>query len=270
MQIPQLLKKTDLSVGERLNIASHKLRPKGVDVLEFITSSFEQLHGDRLYEDDKAVICAIGEIGQNKCMFVVQQKGSDAKERLKHRFGMMNPDGYRKVLRLVKLAERFKLPVITIIDTPGAYPGLEAEKRGQARAIADNLFEISNIKTPIISLLLGEGCSGGALAAAICDRMIMLEHAYYSVISPEGCASILWKDASKKELSAKALKIQSEDLLRFKMIDQIIDEGEGAFHTNKNEVLLEIKSRLLQALEELKLISLNELMEERYKKYRSF
>ncbi len=270
MQAQKLVKDNILSPLQRLDIAREKNRPKGLDVLTFITTSFECLHGDRLYGDDRAVICAIGEIETKKCMFIVQMKGSNTNQRLKHRFGMMNPEGYRKALRLIKLAEKFKIPVITIIDTPGAYPGLEAEKRGQARAIADNLFELSSIKTPIISLLLGEGCSGGAIANGICDRMIMLENAYYSVISPEGCASILWKDVSKKEFSAKELKMQSEDLLQFKMVDYIIKEGEGGFHNNVEMVLSEIKDKLLHYIESLEKIPLQILMEERYKKYRSF
>ena len=270
MQIQAQLNANELLVLERLKIARHPKRPKGLDVLKAVTTTFEELHGDRLHGDDKAAICGTGEIGDQKCVFIAQQKGSNAKERFKHRFGMMEPDGYRKVLRLVKLAERFNLPVITIIDTPGAYPGLEAERRGQGRAIADNIFEFSGIKTPVVSLLLGEGCSGGAIGAGVCDRMLMLEHAYFSVISPEGCASILWNDVSKKDISAKQLKMQSEDLLRFGMIDTIISEGEGAFHNNIQLVLADIRLKIIEAIDELSALPLNTLMQQRYKKYRSF
>ena len=259
-----------LSILDRLAISRHSKRPKGLDVIESITSSFEILHGDRLNGDDKAVICGIGEIGSRRCVIIAQHKGSDLKERTECNYGMMSPNGYRKALRVMTLAERFSLPVVTIIDTSGAYPGLSAEKEGQSRAIAENLFHISGLKTPIVSLLLGEGSSGGALGIGICDRMLMLENAYYSVITPEGCASILWKDAKKKNLSSEQLKMQSEDLLRFGMIDEIIKEGEGGFHENIPSVLNEIKRRLEKNLDELSLSPIDKLIAHRSKKYRSF
>ena len=236
---------------DRVYLARHPQRPKGLDVLKRVCDSFQELHGDRLYGDDPAIIAGICEIGDKKAVILAQEKGAEAKGRLKHNYGMMLPEGYRKALRLMKLAEKFHLPVISIIDTPGAYPGIDAEKRGQARAIANNLFEISSIKTPIISLILGEGCSGGAIAIGVSDKVLMLEHAYYSVISPEGCAAILWEGVSKSYLAAEQLKMQSEDLLSFLMIDKIIPEGRGGFHENRELVYAKIKEELISSMEEL-------------------
>lgn len=262
-----MLKKTKM---DRVCIARHPQRPKGLDVLKSICSSFQELHGDRFHGDDPAMIGGLCEIGSKKALILAQEKGSEAKARLKHNYGMMLPEGYRKALRLIKLAEKFHLPIISIIDTPGAYPGIDAEKRGQARAIANNLCEISSIKTPIISLILGEGCSGGAIGVGLSDKVLMLEHAYYSVISPEGCAAILWNDSSKSHLAVEQLKMQSEDLLDFKMIDTIIFEGSGGFHENKELVYSKIKEELIASIEELETIPSYDLIENRYKKYRSF
>jgi len=254
---------------DRVKLSRHPKRPKGLDVIKAITSSFQELHGDRTFGDDPAVICGVGELDDERCIFIAQQKGCDSKEQAERNFGMMTPEGYRKALRVMKLAERFDLPVITIIDTPGAFPGLDAEKRGQARSIADNLYEMSSLKTPIISLVLGEGCSGGALGIGVADKIIMLEHAYYSVISPEGCASILLKDARKSALIAHFLKIHAEDLLEFKMIDTIIYEGDGGFHENTSTVFLSIKKEMLHQIQTLKEFTISELIENRYNKYRS-
>lgn len=254
---------------DRVKLSRHPKRPKGLDVIKAITSSFQELHGDRTFGDDPAVICGVGELDDERCIFIAQQKGCDSKEQTERNFGMMTPEGYRKALRVMKLAERFDLPVITIIDTPGAFPGLDAEKRGQARSIADNLYEMSSLKTPIISLVLGEGCSGGALGIGVADKIIMLEHAYYSVISPEGCASILLKDARKSALIAHFLKIHAEDLLEFKMIDTIIYEGDGGFHENTSTVFLSIKKEMLHQIQTLKEFTISELIENRYNKYRS-
>jgi len=254
---------------DRVKLSRHPKRPKGLDVIKAITSSFQELHGDRTFGDDPAVICGVGELDDERCIFIAQQKGSDSKEQAERNFGMMTPEGYRKALRVMKLAERFDLPVITIIDTPGAFPGLDAEKRGQARSIADNLYEMSGLKTPIISLVLGEGCSGGALGIGVADKIIMLEHAYYSVISPEGCASILLKDARKSALIAHYLKIHAEDLLEFKMIDTIIYEGDGGFHENTSSVFSSIKKEMFQQIQTLKEFTISELIENRYNKYRS-
>ena len=265
-----LVKEKEIDISQRLNIARNESRPKGLDIVKQITSSYEELHGDRLYGDDPSVSCGIGIIENRRCIFIIQNKGSNTSERVKYNFGMMNPEGYRKALRVAKLAERFGFPVVTFVDTPGAFPGLEAEKRGQSRAIADNLFEMSELSVPIISVILGEGCSGGALGIGVCDKMVMLEHAYFSVISPEGCASILWKNAEKKHLAAKQLKMQSEDLLNFNMIDKIIKEGDGGFHINKEKVIEEIKQLLTEYIDELVVIPSSELVNNRYRKYRSF
>jgi acetyl-CoA carboxylase carboxyl transferase subunit alpha len=254
---------------DRVKLSRHVKRPKGLDVIKAITSSFQELHGDRTFGDDPAVICGVGELGDERCIFIAQQKGIDSKEQAERNFGMMAPEGYRKALRVMKLAERFDLPVITIIDTPGAFPGLDAEKRGQARSIADNLYEMSSLKTPIISLILGEGCSGGALGIGIADKIIMLEHAYYSVISPEGCASILLKDARKSAQIVQYLKIHAEDLFDFKMIDAIINEGDGGFHDNAAAVFYSIKNEIIHQLQTLKQLSILHLLEHRAKKYRS-
>ncbi|MCH9616839.1 MAG: Acetyl-coenzyme A carboxylase carboxyl transferase subunit alpha [Chlamydiia bacterium] len=263
-------KTKSLSPIERVNIARAAARPKGADVIASITSSFEELHGDRLMGDDPAVICGVGEISDKRCMIIAQQKGSNAADRVKHNFGMMNPSGYRKAHRAIKLAERFSIPVITIIDTPGAFPGLSAEKNGISISIAENLSMMSDVKVPIITLVLGEGCSGGAIGIGINDQMIMLEHAYYSVISPEGCAAILWKDRSKKDLSAKELKMQSEDLRAFNMVDVIIPEGPEGFSVNKKSIFGSIKNEICLALDKLSQYSEEELLLVRYKKYRSF
>ncbi len=269
MILPQTIEAKKLDSMDRVKLSRHAKRPKGLDVIKAITSSFQELHGDRYFGDDPAVICGIGELDEDRCVFIAQQKGFDPKEQSRRNFGMMTPEGYRKALRVMKLAERFDLPVITIIDTPGAYPGLDAEKRGQARSIADNLYEMSSLKTPIISLILGEGCSGGALGIGVADKIIMLEHAYYSVISPEGCASILLKDARKSALIAHFLKIHSEDLLDFKMIDSIIGEGDGGFHENTFAVFSSIKQEIIHQISTLRELSAQNLLENRYKKYRS-
>ena len=259
-----------LSPMERVALARGRSRPKGKNVIEAITSSFQEIHGDRLMGDDPAVICGIGEIDGMRVMIIAQQKGSDTSEKLLHNFGMMGPSGYRKAHRAVKLAERFFLPVVTIIDTPGAFPGIEAEKNGISSAIAENLSMMSDVQTPVVALVLGEGCSGGALGIGVADRMIMLEHAYYSVISPEGCASILWKDARKAKMAADQLKMQSEDLTAFHMVDTVIPEGEGSFAKNKEAVYQKIKEEITSSIDILSAYTLPELLLIRYKKYRSF
>lgn len=254
---------------DRVKIARHSGRPKGLDLVKYLFSSFEVLHGDRRCGEDQAMITGIGIIGDQRVIFVCQHKGSTADERRRHNFGMAKPEGFAKALRVMKLAEKFDLPVLTIVDTPGAYPGLDAEKRGQAFAIANNLFEMSCLKAPILSIILGEGSSGGALGISLADYIIMLEHAYFSVISPEGCASILWKDPAKKFEAAKQLCMQSENLLSYKMIDEVIEEGEG-FHLKREEVMAKIRERVLVAFEKLRKESVERRLEKRYKKYRSF
>lgn len=255
---------------ERVLLSRKSDRPKGQEIVNFVTTSFEELHGDRKTKDDKAVICGVGEIDQKRCIFIAQQKGSNIQERAYHNFGMMGPSGYRKVQRMLDLAERFSLPVITIIDTPGADASIDAEKEGISVSIAENLSRLSCLQTPIISLVLGEGCSGGALGVGIADKVIMMEHAYYSVISPEGCAAILWKDSREKAIAAKELNMQSEDLKRFSMVDEIIEENENGFTIDDTSILNRVKDTLSTSLDELMNESMDELLLKRYKKYRSF
>ncbi len=259
---------SQLTPWQRVEISRHPDRPRSVDYIENLFDSFEELFGDRLFQDDQAIIGGLGMIGDQKFVIIAQEKGNDTESRLKRNFGMPHPEGYRKALRLMKLAEKFKLPVLSLIDTPGAYPGLDAEERGQGSAIAVNLFEMAKLNTPMIVLLIGEGCSGGALAMAMGDTIGMLEHAYYSVISPEGCASILWKDSNMKEAAAEKLKMQAEDLLAMGIIDTIIDEPLGGAHQDTSAVYQSIKAFILTESKKLQNIPSDELLELRYQKFR--
>lgn len=269
-KLEELRKKTysKLSSLERIAICRHPDRPKSLDYIRHVFDEFEEIHGDRLYRDDHAIIAGFGKIGDQKFVVVAQEKGSDTESRLFRNFGMPYPEGYRKAMRVMRLAEKFQLPVITLIDTPGAFPGLEAEERGQGWAIAQNLLEMSRLKTPIIALLIGEGCSGGALGIGVSDEILMLEHAYYSVISPEGCASILWKDPAAKDLAAKALKLHPEDLLELNIIDLMIKEPLGGAHYGPKEVYEKVKEMLLKRIKPLLGKSIEQLLEDRYQKYR--
>jgi acetyl-CoA carboxylase carboxyl transferase subunit alpha len=260
-----------LSAMERVQIARHPQRPHALDLIERVFTDFIELHGDRAFRDDPAVVCGWGGIGERSVMVIGQQKGRNTKENLKRNFAMMHPEGYRKALRLMRLAEKFKRPVITIIDTPAAYPGIGAEERGQAEAIARNLLEMSLIETPIIAAVTGEGGSGGALGLSVADRIIMLEYAIYSVISPEGCASILWKENTEEARSkaAAALKLTAPDLHRLGVIDQVIGEPEGGAHDDWDGTARILKAALEQNLDELASRSVEELLEGRYAKYRA-
>lgn len=248
---------------ERVKLARAKDRPTGVDYIKNIFNEFIELHGDRRFSDDNAVVGGIGRINGMPVTVITLEKGSSTKERIKRNFGSAHPEGYRKALRLMKQAEKFKRPVICFVDTSGAFCGLEAEERGQGEAIAENLMEMMTLKTPIISVLIGEGQSGGALALAVADEVWMLENSVYSVISPEGCASILWKDASKMAEAAECLKLTAEDLLSFGVIEQIIPETDGfeAVYKNLNE-------KLTSKLKELKKLPVDQLTENRYNRYR--
>lgn len=257
-----------LSSWERIMLCRHPDRPKALDFIKNICTEFEEIHGDRLFRDDHAVITGFAMIDDQKFVVVAQEKGSDTESRLYRNFGMMYPEGYRKALRVMKLAEKFHLPILTIIDTPGAYPGLEAEERGQGWAIATNLWEMASLKTPIIALLIGEGCSGGALGIGVSDDIAMLEHAYYSVITPEGCASILWKDAASKDKAAEALKLHAEDLKKLEIIDSIIEEPLGGAHHDPKAVYVKVKEYLLDKCAQLKRLDTKILLENRYSKYR--
>ncbi|MFN3550643.1 MAG: acetyl-CoA carboxylase carboxyltransferase subunit alpha [Endomicrobiia bacterium] len=264
---------TKLSTSQKVLIARHPQRPYSKDYISAIFSNFVELHGDRFFKDDKSVICGFAEIQikENKKLSVAivgQQKGRSLEENLVYNFGMMHPEGYRKALRIMKLAEKFNMPVISFIDTPGAYPGIGAEERGQAEAIAKNLQEMAELKTPIICIVIGEGGSGGALGIGVGDRLLMLENAYYSVISPEGCASILFRDASKWQQAAEALKLTAKDLYELKIIDEIIPEPLGGAHKDPQQATENVKKSIINNLLELINIPKEELLKKRYQKYR--
>ncbi|MEO0128446.1 MAG: acetyl-CoA carboxylase carboxyltransferase subunit alpha [candidate division WOR-3 bacterium] len=259
---------SNLSRWQRVQLARHPRRPYAIDIINATTTDFIELHGDRRFSDDPAIVAGLGKIGKYSIAIVAQQKGRDTKEKIKRNFGMPHPEGYRKALRIVKMAEKFSIPVLSIVDTPGAYPGVGAEERGQFEAIAYNLFEFALLKVPILVVILGEGGSGGALAIAQGDRVLMMENAIYSVISPEGCASILWRDASKNKDAAEALKITAQDLLQFKIIDEIIPEPLGGAHMDYQKTAENIKSAVLKNLDELLQIPVDELIEKRIEKYR--
>ncbi len=257
-----------LSSWERVAICRDPERPKAVDYIKNLCEEFIELSGDRLFRDDPAIICGLAKMGSVKLMVIAQEKGHDTETRLKRNFGMPHPEGYRKAMRCMRLAAKFNLPIVCFIDTPGAYPGLAAEERGQGWAIAQNLFEMARLPTPIIIVLIGEGCSGGALGIGIGDAIGMLEHGYYSVISPEGCASILWKDASKNEIAAKALKMHAEDLLQLEIIDEMIKEPLGGAHHDPAAIYAGVKKYILDQWTVLRAIPIEILVEQRYQKFR--
>jgi acetyl-CoA carboxylase carboxyl transferase subunit alpha len=258
-----------LKPSQKLQIARHAERPKFLDYVELMCEDFIELHGDREGMDDRAIIGGLAKIDGKPVMIIGIQKGKNTKENLEYNFGMPQPQGYRKALRLMKHANKFNIPVVTLIDTPGAYPGIKAEETGQGAAIAVNLREMYKLSVPIVAIITGEGCSGGALGLAVADRVMMLEHAYYTVISPEGCASILWRDAAKFADAAEALKITSKDLLEFNIIDEEIKEPIGGAHTNHEETANNMKNAILNALNELSKLSVEKLREERYAKFRA-
>ena len=261
---------SSLSDWQISQIARHPLRPYTLDYIENMFSSFTEIHGDRMFGDDKAIICGFAMLDDKAFMLIGHQKGRDSKEKVYRNFGMPKPEGYRKALRAMKLAEKFNIPVLTFIDTPGAYPGIDAESRNQSIAIADNLHEMSKLKCPIISVVIGEGGSGGALAIGVSDKLAMLQYSIYSVISPEGCASILWKDASKANIAAEALSITSDKLFNHKLIERIIPEPRGAAHRNYNAMYSSLKSNILDMLNEVNAISQSDLLNNRYTKLMSY
>ncbi|AGF56694.1 acetyl-CoA carboxylase carboxyl transferase subunit alpha [Clostridium saccharoperbutylacetonicum] len=260
--------KINVTPWESVEIARHKDRPTGKYYIETIFKDFIEFHGDRTYGDDKAIIGGIASLNDISVTVIAITKGSNTVENIERNFGMPNPEGYRKALRLMKQAEKFKRPVICFIDTPGAFPGIGAEERGQGQAIANNLFELSRLKTPIISILTGEGGSGGALALAVADKIFMLEHSIYSILSPEGFASILWKDSSRAKEAAAVMKITAKDLKDFNIIDDIIREPRGGAHKTPSKTAKNIKEVIENAFEELKNREINLLLEDRYKKFR--
>ncbi len=261
---------SSLSDWQVAQLARHPMRLYTADYIDSVFDEFTELHGDRAYADDLAIIGGIAKLGNATVMFIGQQKGRTTQEKIKHNFGMPKPEGYRKALRLMKMAEKFSLPIITFIDTPGAYPGIGAEERGQSEAIAKNLFEMSTMKTPIISVVIGEGGSGGALAIGVADRMMMFEYSIYSVISPEGCASILYKDAAKASIAAESLKLTSTHLKQAGLIDTIIDEPLGGIHRDPKAAKQILQNALKQQLAEVTAINIDQLVQQRADKILSF
>lgn len=257
----------DLSRWQRVQLARHPDRPFTLDYILAMTDSFVELHGDRAFKDDKAIVGGLALLGDHKVVMIGHQKGRDTKSNLYRNFGMPNPEGYRKALRLMKLAEKFNKPVITLLDTPGAYPGLEAEERGQAEAIARNLFEMSRLKVPIIVVIIGEGASGGALGIGVGNRILMLENCWYSVISPESCSSILWRSWEYKEQAAEALKLTAPDLLEQKIIDRIVPEPMGGAHKNHEQAAEILKNVLIEELNELVKLKPEKLIANRLEKF---
>lgn len=257
-----------LNDWDKVSIARHPERPYAMDYINEITTDFVELHGDRLFGDDSAVVGGLCRIDDKKFIVIGIQKGRTVEEKIERNFGMSNPEGYRKALRLMKMAEKFHIPVLTLIDTSGAYPGIEAEERGQGEAIARNLMEMSGLKTPIIAVVIGEGGSGGALALGVADRVYMMEHAVYSVISPEGCAAILFKDGSLAEKAAKNLKISAQNLKKLGVIDDIIPEPFGGAHKNPKCAEINLKKVVLLSISELEKIKIDTLLENRYNKFR--
>ncbi len=258
----------NLTPWQRVQLSRHPNRPYTLDYIKAICGdSFLELHGDRNFKDDKAMIGGLGKIGDQSFMFIGQQKGYNTKTRQYRNFGMSNPEGYRKALRLMKSAEKFGIPVVTFIDTPGAYPGLEAEERGQGEAIARNILEMTRLKVPIIVLIIGEGASGGALGIGVGDRVLMLENTWYSVISPESCSSILWRSWEYKEQAAEALKLTANDMKKQKLIDLIVKEPLGGAHANKEETYKIVSDTIAKEYQKLKNLSPKELVKNRMKKY---
>lgn len=259
-----------IKAWDKVSIARHKDRPTGKFYIENIFDEFIEFHGDRNFGDDKAIIGGIAEIAGKAVTVISITKGENTKENIERNFGMPKPEGYRKALRLMKQAEKFKRPIICLIDTPGAFCGVDAEERGQGQAIAMNLFEMSKLKTPIISVITGEGGSGGALALALGDSVGMLENSIYSILSPEGFASILWKDAQKTSEAAEVMKITAEDLIEFNVIDFIVNEPNGGAHKNPERAANNLKRKILLELDKVKNLNIDELLERRYKKFRKF
>ena len=261
---------SSLSAWQVAQLARHPQRPYTLDYVQRLFTDFEELRGDRAYADDPAIVCGVARLDGRPVAVIGQQKGRDTKEKIRRNFGMPRPEGYRKALRIMTLAERFRLPIVTFIDTPGAYPGVGAEERGQSEAIARNLFEMSTLRVPIICTVVGEGGSGGALAIGVGDRVLMLQYSIYSVISPEGCASILWKSADKASDAAEAMGITAERLKSLGLIDGVLKEPLGGAHRDVDATAATIKKALLDNLGRLERLSMDELMEARYKRFTSF
>ncbi len=254
---------------QRVQLARHPKRPHALDYIERMFTDFREIHGDRLFGDDPAIVCGSGFLNGRAVMVIGEQKGRDTKQKLYRNFGMPKPEGYRKALRVMQLAGKFKRPVVTLLDTPGAYPGIDAEERGQAEAIARNLREMARLPVPVITVCIGEGGSGGALALGVGNQVLMLENAIYSVISPESCAAIIWRDSTKAELAAAALKLTAEELLKLELIDRVVSEPTGGAHEDVDGAARSLSASLLGALDELSSLGPEKLVEQRYAKFRS-
>ena len=261
---------SNLTPWQNVQVARHPERPHFFDYIERISDDFDELHGDRHFSDDRAVIGGIGSIGEYKVMFIGHEKGRSTEEKILHNFGMSQPEGYRKACRLMELAERFSLPIVTLVDTPGAYPGIDSEERGQSEAIAHNLRVMSSLKTPIIVNVVGEGGSGGALALGVGDHISMLEHSTYSVASPEACASIVWRDSTKADLAAEAMKLNADSVLDLGLIDEVIPEPLGGAHRSFDQASSNLSKVLIKNLDELTSMSIDSLLDRRYKRLMSY
>ena len=259
-----------LSAWQVAQVARHPSRPYTLDYLASIAPDFQELHGDRMFGDDPAIVGGVGRIDGRAVMFIGHQKGRDTKERVRRNYGMPKPEGYRKAQRLMRMAEKFKLPIVTLIDTPGAYPGVGAEERGQSEAIAASLYLMAGLKTPIISVVIGEGGSGGALAIGVGDKLLMLQYGIYSVISPEGCASILWKSADKAEDAAEAMRITASSLSGYGLVDEVLEEPLGGAHRNPDGMAEQIREALIRSLDEFDQISIEQLLEKRQRRLAGF
>jgi len=260
----------NLTPYQKLQLARHQDRPHAIDYIKMIMSDAYEIHGDRHFADDKAMIAYIGYIDGEKAIVIGEEKGRGTKDKIYRNFGMPNPEGYRKALRIAKLAEKFNIPVLFLIDTPGAFPGIGAEERGQSEAIARNLIELAKLRVPTISVVIGEGGSGGALAIGVADKVAMMKYSVFSVISPEGCAAILWGDGSKAETATKALKISAEELKELGLIDDIIDEPLEGAHRDPKQAALNLKNYFLKSLDELRNLSIEEMIQKRYEKYLNY
>jgi acetyl-CoA carboxylase carboxyl transferase subunit alpha len=261
---------SELSAWQISQLARHPQRPYTLDYVNYIFEEFDEIHGDRHFSDDQAIVGGIARLDEMPVMVIGHQKGRGVHERQKRNFGMPRPEGYRKALRLMEMAERFKMPIMTFIDTPGAYPGIDAEERGQSEAIAFNLAKMSQLKTPVISTVIGEGGSGGALAIGVCDELMMLSYSTYSVISPEGCASILWKSAERAADAAKAMGITSDRLFELGLVDQVVSEPLGGAHRDPALTAANLKRHLTESLDKLSALSAEELLERRYQRLMSY
>jgi len=261
---------SNLTQWQIAQLARHPQRPYTLDYIGAVFTDFQELHGDRMYADDHAIVAGPARLDGQPVMIIGQQKGRDTKERVRRNYGMPKPEGYRKALRLMHMAQKFKMPLITLIDTSGAYPGVGAEERGQSEAIARNLFEMAQLKVPVISIVIGEGGSGGALAIGVCDKLLMLQYSIYSVISPEGCAGILWRSADKKDLAAEAMGVSAERIAKLGVVDEVIKEPLGGAHRDPQAMADDVKAAIKRNLEELQSLSTEQLLLKRHEKLRNF